>query len=141
MLGRCSAITLLHRFGTAVPALHQFAGSVVTRDGVIGLGAWLGAELVGVGSIHFREDGPEFAILIEDAWQRRGVGTRLIGAMSDQAIATGWHHAVVELLDANAAARALLLSSCAYVWLSLPDAGLVSGLLLLRQPGGQDDDS
>jgi GNAT superfamily N-acetyltransferase len=141
MLGRCSARTLHQRFGTAAPALHLFADSVVSRDGVIGLGAWLGDDLVGVGSVHLREDGPEFAILIEDAWQRRGVGTRLIRAMSDQAVATGWHHAVVELLVTNTAARALLMSSCTHLWFSAPDAGLVSGLLLLRQPSDLRDAS
>lgn len=132
MLGRCSPRTLQQRFATAAPAPHWFADSVVSHSAVIGIGAWCGDDLIGVGSVHLREDAPEFAILIEDTWQRRGVGARLIRAMSDQAVATGWHHAVVEFLVTNTAARALLSSSCTHVWFSPPDAGLVSGLVLLR---------
>jgi GNAT superfamily N-acetyltransferase len=132
MLGRCSPTTLYRRFGATAPAPHWFADSVVSRSAVIGIGAWCGDDLVGVGSVHLREDAPEFAILIEDTWQRRGVGARLIREMGDQAVATGWHHAVVEFLVTNTAARALLLSSCTHVWFSAPDAGLVSGLVLLR---------
>ncbi|MFJ8966991.1 GNAT family N-acetyltransferase [Lentzea sp. NPDC102401] len=132
MLARCSARSLHQRFGTAAPALRTFTESLVRRENAIGLGSWRGDDLIGVGSVHFHEDRPEFAILVEDAWQRRGVGAHLVRAMCDETVSAGWHHATVELLVPNTAARALLLSSCSHVWFSMPDAGLVSGLVMLR---------
>jgi len=69
---RCSDETLSHRFlGRQVSLAHAWQSYDVVAVGPAG-------ELVGVGSL--RQDGheAEVALLVEDAWQRKGVGTAIL---------------------------------------------------------------
>jgi GNAT superfamily N-acetyltransferase len=84
MLGRCSEATLFHRFhggGRAAPARYLdrvLAGSDRRRVFL----ARVGAEVVGVAEAHGDGNGSaELAVLVEDAWQHRGVGSRLVAAV------------------------------------------------------------
>ena len=43
--------------------------------------AWSGDRCVGLGNLHVRDDTAEIGVLVEDGWQRRGVGTALVVAL------------------------------------------------------------
>ena len=49
----------------------------------------------------------ELALLIADEWQRRGLGTRLLEALLQDAVASGLREARLEILHGNLAMRAL----------------------------------
>lgn len=78
---RCSGRTLFHRFhGCADAAGHlrrQWGGSAEVI-----LLAWQGHRCVGIGEM---AGDAHLGVLVEDTWQRRGVGTRLLGALVDEA--------------------------------------------------------
>jgi GNAT superfamily N-acetyltransferase len=90
MLSRCSRESLYHRF-------HGFADGVAyTRALLQGrphdqiLLAWDSADCVGVATVTRDEHGSgHLGVLIEDRWQRRGVGTRLIRAVVETARSSG----------------------------------------------------
>jgi len=52
--------------------------------------------------------GADFAILVDDAWQRRGVGTRVVNAMLDAAYGEGLGHLRGSVLRSNTAMLSLL---------------------------------
>jgi GNAT superfamily N-acetyltransferase len=90
MLGRCSRTSLFHRFHghtdgvafTRSVLVHQQGGATVAawnHDACIGL-ATLGCD--GAGVFHL-------GVLVEDAWQRRGVGRQLLAVLLDWARAHG----------------------------------------------------
>jgi GNAT superfamily N-acetyltransferase len=43
--------------------------------------AWSGDRCVGLGNLHVRDATAEIGVLVEDGWQRRGVGTALVVAL------------------------------------------------------------
>jgi N-acetylglutamate synthase-like GNAT family acetyltransferase len=90
MVARCSRDTLFHRFhGFADPVAYFGA---LLQDGSVGqtLLAWYGSACVGVGTLGVDASGiVELAALVEDARQRRGIGTQLTEALLDSARASG----------------------------------------------------
>ena len=82
MLGRCSPASLYRRFhgvtdGTSYVA-EQFAGG----GGAEGCAAWDADRCVGLANLHVDGlDSAEIGVLVEDGWQRRGVGSALVGAV------------------------------------------------------------
>jgi GNAT superfamily N-acetyltransferase len=90
MVARCSRTSLFHRF-------HGFTdGQAYTRrlferqsvdDTLV---AWDGSACVGLGTLGRDEDGTaDLGVLVEDAWQRRGVGSQLVASLIDAARADG----------------------------------------------------
>ncbi|MDP3969157.1 MAG: GNAT family N-acetyltransferase [Nocardioides sp.] len=82
MHARCSAATVYHRFGVPLLRLNErLARRLVGLDGESVL-AMAGEEVVGLATVARRGGGttPELSVLVEDAWQGRGVGTRLVHA-------------------------------------------------------------
>ena len=75
----------------------------------VALAAFAGAEPVGIvriiGQDHCRA---ELAVEVVDAWQGRGVGTRLLAAARDRAAQLGHCALVAEVLAENTAMRAVL---------------------------------
>jgi len=88
MVLRCSAESLYSRFLTVV-APETAASRLVDSLGSDSVTWWVaeaGPSVVGVGATYQFDDGTaEVAILVEDAWQRRGVATRLLPALVEAA--------------------------------------------------------
>ena len=97
MLGRCSASSLFHRFhgvtdGTA------YARHLVATSGHETLTAWSDAQCVAVGTLASSGCDHELGVLVEDGWQRRGVGTELLTRLVASARARGVDHIVADVL-------------------------------------------
>lgn len=89
MLTRCSAATLQRRFhgpSDGVAYLTRVAAGGDASDTVL---AWLGEQCVGAATLAGSGDDVELGVLVEDAWQRRGVGTRLVRRLVERARAAG----------------------------------------------------
>ncbi len=80
MVGRCSPGALYHRFHGAVGSPER-AATLLTGHGQEVYLAWWRGRCVGVASLAEGPDGsPHLGVLVEDGWQRRGVGSALIRA-------------------------------------------------------------
>lgn len=81
MVSRCSPETLFHRFhgparGTELTLAH------LHQPGMAVYLAWTGPRCVAAGVLGFDDAGVgHLGVLVEDAWQRRGVGARLTRAL------------------------------------------------------------
>ena len=132
---RCSEQTLYRRYLTAVGqwrdiTLRRLSGGhrgatlvAMSEDGTI----------VGLG--HVFPDAPsatrtaEIAVIVEDAYQRRGVGTRLVGHMLDLAERLGFDDVVGTVLAQNTE-MLRVLDSTRLVW----TRHVEDGVLTLRAP-------
>lgn len=87
---RCSAATLFRRYHTGmrtVPRrwLHRL---LVPPRGTSVL-AVFGREVIGLAQLIPSEGGAEISLLVEDAWQRQGIGTALLARLAALAAAAG----------------------------------------------------
>jgi GNAT superfamily N-acetyltransferase len=90
MLGRCSRVSLLHRFHGFTDGVAYFTALLRDRPDDQTLLAWSGSTCVGVATIGVDATGLlDLGVLVEDAWQRRGIGTRLMRSSLDNARAKG----------------------------------------------------
>jgi GNAT superfamily N-acetyltransferase len=81
MLGRCSSWTLYRRFHGATDGVG-YAKQLLTNNNSDAFGAWVDGRCVGLASLHpANDDSAEIGVLVEDAWQRRGVGSALTAAL------------------------------------------------------------
>jgi N-acetylglutamate synthase-like GNAT family acetyltransferase len=90
MLARCSRATLFHRFHGFTDGVAYFGA--LLRDGPVQqtLLAWYGSTCVGVATVGVDATGiVGLGVLVEDAWQRRGIGTQLTASLLDSARAKG----------------------------------------------------
>lgn len=106
MLGQCSAETRVRRFGghirtwpepfvtdclSSPPECHDalvLAAPTLTAPGTLATES--DRSIVGLATAARVERGvADISLLIEDAWQRRGLGHRLLGALLDRAAARG----------------------------------------------------
>jgi GNAT superfamily N-acetyltransferase len=90
MLGRCSRASLFRRFHGYTDGANYFGA--LLRDGPIDqtLLAWYRSTCVGVAALGVGTTGmSDLGVLIEDAWQRRGIGTWLVGSLLVNARAKG----------------------------------------------------
>jgi len=91
MLGRCSATTLQRRFHAVTDGVPYVTRLLTNVSGEIGFGAWLAGRCVGLASLHaFNQTSGEMAVLVEDEWQQRGVGSTLVLALTRHARKQGW---------------------------------------------------
>lgn len=131
LIARCSRRTLHARFLGCGSLADQLAEALSRTGSLLGLAARAGTTLIGVGSV----DGPapyELAILVEDRWQRRGIGTQLLTALMTGAIAAGAAALTVSLAADNTAARHLVRVLWPTAAFTPPDAGVVDAVLSLR---------
>jgi N-acetylglutamate synthase-like GNAT family acetyltransferase len=88
MLGRCGGQTLFHRFLHPIrstPAWYLDQVVAVGPRRVTLLAAAAGV-VIGIGELHQdADDVAEVGLLVEDGWQRRGVGTRLLARLLEEA--------------------------------------------------------
>jgi RimJ/RimL family protein N-acetyltransferase len=112
------------RFHGAVPHLTTPMRAALTAvDGRrhVAVGAFAGDEAVGIARLVPYRDGPpgrvELAVEVVDAWQDRGIGTRLVRAVVELGRSVGHTEVVAEVLAANVAVRALLSATFGHlVW-------------------------
>jgi GNAT superfamily N-acetyltransferase len=81
MVGRCSAMTLYCRFHGVAAGVSYFQKVLADAAGQNSYAAWIGDRCVGLGDVHIRDGTAEIGVLVEDGWQRRGVGTALAVAL------------------------------------------------------------
>jgi len=90
MLGRCSRASLYHRFHGFTDGAAYFGALLRDRPASQTLLAWSGSACVGAAALGVSETGiVDLGVLVEDAWQRRGIGTRLIASLLGDARARG----------------------------------------------------
>ena len=90
MLARCSRATLFHRFHGLTDGVAYFGA--LLRDGPVQqtLLAWYGSTCVAVATLGVGATGiVDLGVLVEDAWQHRGIGTQLTASLLDGARAKG----------------------------------------------------
>jgi GNAT superfamily N-acetyltransferase len=90
MLGRCAPTTLFHRFHGPTDGVAYTRVLFEDQPGDDTLLAWNGSGCVGLATLAKDALGiAHLGVLVEDAWQRRRVGTRLVGALIEGAPAWG----------------------------------------------------
>jgi hypothetical protein len=85
MVGRCSAMSLypcLHGVGDGVRSTEQRSAAAAGHDSYA---ACRGDRSVGLGDLHAHGDTAKIGVLLEDRWQRLGVGTAFVVAFVPQA--------------------------------------------------------
>jgi len=102
MLARCSRESLFNRFHGFTDGRAYFGA--LLRDGPVQqtLLAWCGSTCVGVATLGVGATGiVDLAVLVEDAWQHRGIGTQLTASLLDSARAKGVSLVHAEVLSDN----------------------------------------
>jgi GNAT superfamily N-acetyltransferase len=83
MTARCSRETIYHRFHGFID-LPTYLGTLLASERKSVL-AWWEDCCVGLASLGPGPGGKDLAVLVEDAWQRQGVGLALLEALVDLA--------------------------------------------------------
>ncbi|MDI9835760.1 GNAT family N-acetyltransferase [Streptomyces sp. KAU_LT] len=88
---RCSPQTLWSRYHRAMADPRTYVPTLLSRPGSVHLAA-LGAtgRILAVGHLMPDHTAVEAALLVEDSWQGRGLGTRLLHHLGEHARAGGW---------------------------------------------------
>ena len=90
MLARCSRASLFHRFHGFTDGVAHFTALLRDRPFDYTLLAWYRSTCVGVATLGIGATGVvDLGVLVEDAWQRRGIGTRLTESLLQDARAKG----------------------------------------------------
>jgi GNAT superfamily N-acetyltransferase len=100
LLSRCSRETLFKRFHGATDGTFH-AIDLAARHDHDTLGVWSGTDLVGIATLAAGSGLHEVGVLIEDAWQRRGLGTELLRRLADLALRAGILEVRAEVLGDN----------------------------------------
>jgi L-amino acid N-acyltransferase YncA len=91
LLRRCSAATLQRRFHANTDGVSYVTRLLADVTQEIGYGAWVAGRCIGLASLHpCNESSAEMAVLVEDAWHQRGVGSALASALARHARQEGW---------------------------------------------------
>lgn len=88
---RCSSRTLWSRYHRAMADPSTYLPALLARPGSVHLAARDGTgRIVAMGHLMPDHSAVEAALLVEDTWQGRGLGTRLLRRLSRHAVAGGW---------------------------------------------------
>jgi len=86
MLERCSATTLYHRFHGVTSGVPHATQVLMNGSADDAYGAWSAENCIGLASLGAAVDGSaDIGVLVEDRWQRRGVGSALVMALVHRA--------------------------------------------------------
>lgn len=139
MLGRCSPTALYRRFHGVTDGTfyaRRVLAAAGDRDSCV---AWIGGECVGLGNLHVRDGTADIGVLVEDDWQRQGVGTALLLALVRRVRERGSHFLRADVLEENRFALQVLArlgpahtSLAAGSYTTLVDLGV--GRTLRRDP-------
>jgi GNAT superfamily N-acetyltransferase len=88
MTARCSRETIYHRFHGFID-LPTYLRTLLASEQESVLASW-GNCCVGLASLGPGPRGSELAVLVEDAWQRQGVGVAMLEALVDLARGRGF---------------------------------------------------
>jgi len=106
MVGRCSRTSLFHRFHGFTDGVESARALLAGTDTLV---AWSNERCVGMATLARAGDGTaDLGVLVEDDWQRRGVGSRLIAAAVDAATRGGTAVVQAEVLGDDGFIVALL---------------------------------
>lgn len=112
MHDRCSAETVLRHYGAPMTRLDPRLARRMLLGGAGSLVAAVGEQVVGLAALGEVADGRcEAALVVEDGWQRRGVGTRLLGAAARLAAGRGAEDVVLRGPAESPAALAMVFGS------------------------------
>jgi GNAT superfamily N-acetyltransferase len=90
MHDRCSAETVLRRYHAPVPRMSpRLAQTLLEPADGLSLLVMSGAQVVAAGMLASGPAGPELALMVEDRWQRHGLGTRLLLHLAEEAARRG----------------------------------------------------
>ncbi|MFI6876160.1 GNAT family N-acetyltransferase [Streptomyces sp. NPDC050400] len=88
---RCSPQTLWSRYHRAMPDPLTYLPTLLTRPGSVHLAVQdVTGRHVAVGHLMPDHQAAEAALLVEDSWQGRGLGTRLLRRLARHALSDGW---------------------------------------------------
>ncbi|HEX6876415.1 MAG TPA: GNAT family N-acetyltransferase [Nocardioidaceae bacterium] len=83
---RCSRETLFRRYHAPMPRVTpRLARSMLEPDQGLSMVLTVGDDVVALGVVALGPGGPEAGLLVEDRWQRKGLGSRLLRALAEEA--------------------------------------------------------
>lgn len=88
---RCSAETTYRRYHAPLSRISpRLARSLLEPEGGLSIVLAVGDDIVGLGMICPEGAGAELGVMVEDGWQRKGLGTRLLRALAVEAASRGF---------------------------------------------------
>lgn len=110
MVQRCSVETTYRRFDTPLAGLSLRSARRLLSGHAVA--AEVSGDVVGLATVDLDEHGvAEVGIIVEDAWQRRGIGTRLLSLAARVARSRGAAEIVVRTRPDNPAVLRLVLAT------------------------------
>ncbi len=112
MHARCSAETVQRHYAAPIARLDLRLARRLLVGGAGALVAAAGDRVVGLVSLGVVDDGAcEASLVVEDGWQRQGLGTRLLGSAARLAAGLGVHDVVLRGPADSPAAVAMVFGS------------------------------
>ena len=112
MHGRCSADSIYRRYATPLTRIDDRFARRLLLAGNGALVATVGDEVVGIASIGTCENAiAEVSLLVEDGWQRQGLGTQLLSGAARLARGQGASEVVLRSRTHNPALMSLAFAS------------------------------
>ena len=112
MHGRCSADSIYRRYAAPLTRVDDRFARRLLLAGNGALVATVGDEVVGIASIGTCEDAiAEVSLLVEDGWQRQGLGTQLLSGAARLARGQGASEVVLRSRPHNPALMSLAFAS------------------------------
>jgi len=105
---RCSRESLGERYHGPVRDADRYLDHLLDPRFGQTLAAEAGGRLVALGHLLPDEDGAELAVLVEDAWQGRGLGRELVRRLAELARGAGFDEVYALTRPSNAAMTAVL---------------------------------
>jgi GNAT superfamily N-acetyltransferase len=112
-------------------------------DRHIALASLIGGEIIGIAEYARNRESParaELAVVVVDAWQRQGVGTRLLMALAERARHSGIVTFDCDMLPDNTAALGLLRRLWPTTRLAIADGVLRGSVSISASNHGASDD-